>query len=66
MVKYKKEDGMVKPIEINCILISTQHDGGISNDEIKKTITDLIIKKVCPAEMLTSETRILINPSGSF
>ncbi|MES2487976.1 MAG: hypothetical protein V4581_18760, partial [Bacteroidota bacterium] len=34
------------------ILISTQHDAGISNEEIKNTIIEKVIKKVCPAEML--------------
>jgi len=37
----------------------------VSNEEIKTTLTEKIIKKVCPAEMLT-ETQIVINPSGSF
>lgn len=56
---------MVKPVRIYNILISTQHDAGITNEEISKTLTEQIIKKVCPAEMLV-DTKIVINPSGSF
>ena len=56
---------MIKPISIYNILISTQHDGGISNEEIRNTLIEKIIKKVCPADMLTN-TKIVINPSGSF
>lgn len=65
IVEYENKGGMVKPISIYNILISTQHDGGISNEEINNTLTEKIIKKVCPAEML-KETKIVINPSGSF
>jgi S-adenosylmethionine synthetase len=37
----------------------------VTNEDIAKTLTEQIIKKVCPAEMLTN-TKIVINPSGSF
>ena len=47
------------------ILISTQHDPNVSNEEIKSVLTEKIIKKVCPAELL-KDTEIIINPSGSF
>jgi S-adenosylmethionine synthetase len=33
---------------------------------IKSTITEEIVKKVCPSELLKDDTRIIINPSGSF
>jgi S-adenosylmethionine synthetase len=56
---------MIKPVRIYNILISTQHDAGISNEEIKSTIIEKVIKKVCPAEML-KDTQFVINPSGSF
>ena len=65
IVEYQRDGGKVKPLSIYNILISTQHDGGISNEEITSTITEKIIRKVCPAEML-KDTQIVINPSGSF
>ena len=65
IVEYKNEKGMVKPIRIYNILISTQHDETVTTEEIKKVLTEQIIKKVCPAEML-KDTDIVINPSGSF
>jgi len=46
-------------------LISTQHDEHVSNEEITKVLTEKIIRKVCPAELLT-DTKIVINPSGKF
>ncbi len=65
IVEYKYEGGMVKPVRIYNILISTQHEGGVTNEEITRVLTEQIIKKVCPAEMLV-DTKIVINPSGSF
>ncbi len=59
------EKGRVKPIRIYNILISTQHNPDVSNEEITRVLTEQIIKKVCPAEMLV-DTKIVINPSGSF
>jgi S-adenosylmethionine synthetase len=56
---------MIKPVRIYNILISTQHEGGVSNEEIERVITEQVIKKVCPADML-KDTKIVINPSGSF
>lgn len=65
IVEYKKEGSNVKPVRIYNILISTQHDPSVSNEEITNTLTEQIIKKVCPAEML-KDTKIVINPSGKF
>lgn len=56
---------MLKPISVYNILISTQHDPEVTNDVITKTLTDEVIKKVVPAEML-EKTKIVINPSGKF
>ena len=65
IVEYKKEGHNIKPVRIYNILISTQHDPTVTNDEIAKTLTDKVIKKICPAEML-QDTKIVINPSGRF
>jgi S-adenosylmethionine synthetase len=65
IVEYKKEGHMIKPVGIYNILISTQHDEDVTNEEIARVLTEKIIKKVCPAELLT-ETKLVINPSGKF
>jgi S-adenosylmethionine synthetase len=46
-------------------LISTQHDENVTNDEIRATLIEKVIKKVVPENMLT-DTKIVINPSGKF
>jgi S-adenosylmethionine synthetase len=66
IVEYKKEtDGRVTPIRVYNILISTQHSPDVTNEIIRETLTEKVIKKIVPAAML-NETKIVINPSGSF
>jgi len=65
IVEYERKDAIIKPIRIHNIVISTQHDDGISNEEIKNTLIEKVIKKVCPADLL-KDTEYVINPSGSF
>ncbi len=55
-----------KPKRIDTIVISTQHAPDVSNDEIRETVIEEIIKPVVPAELLDSSTRIFINPTGRF
>jgi len=66
IVEYKKlPNGGVKPLRVYNILISTQHDPSISNEEITSQLTEKVIKKIVPAAMLV-DTKIVINPSGKF
>ena len=64
--EYEKlPKGVLKPIRVYNILISTQHAPEVSNEEINSVLTEKIIKKVVPAAMLV-DTKIVINPSGKF
>lgn len=66
IVEYEKlPKGVLKPIRVYNILISTQHAPEVSNEEINSVLTEKIIKKVVPAAMLV-DTKIVINPSGKF
>jgi len=47
------------------ILISTQHNPDVTTEVIRQTITEKVIKKIVPEKMLI-DTKIVINPSGSF
>jgi len=55
-----------KPKRIDTIVISTQHAPEITNQEIRATVIEKIIKPVVPAELLDSSTRIFVNPTGRF
>ena len=61
---YDSETGKVK--RIDTVVLSTQHDEGISYDELREAVIEQIIKPVLPSEMLTKETTYLVNPTGKF
>jgi S-adenosylmethionine synthetase len=55
-----------KPVRVDTVVISTQHSSTVSNDTLREDITDKIVHKVIPSDMIDSKTRILINPTGRF
>ncbi|MDR5588984.1 MULTISPECIES: methionine adenosyltransferase [Clostridium] len=55
-----------KPKRIDTIVISTQHGEEVSLETIEKDIKEHVINSVVPAELLDSETRYFINPTGRF
>lgn len=65
-VEYLREKNSIKPLRVFNVLVSTQHDKGVTQDDIRKTIIEKVIKKVIPAEYLDDKTIYYVNPSGSF
>jgi S-adenosylmethionine synthetase len=61
-IEYRKG----RPARIDTVVISTQHDDKVSNDELREAITTQIIKPILPAAMLDSKTKYHINPTGRF
>ncbi|RLQ20942.1 methionine adenosyltransferase [Seongchinamella sediminis] len=55
-----------KPVAIDAVVLSTQHDADIAQADIHEAVMDLIIKETLPAEWLHSGTRYHINPTGQF
>ena len=55
-----------KPKRIETILISTQHLDTVDTETIKKDLTQKVIKKVVPENMIDEETKIYVNPTGRF
>ena len=58
------EDG--KPIAIDAVVLSTQHDPSISLEELRAEVLEKVIKPVLPAEWLHEGTEYHINPTGNF
>ena len=59
------DDG--KTIEgLSAVVLSTQHDEEVSQEEIKTEVMDKIIKPIVPEEWLLESTNIFINPTGKF
>jgi len=64
--EYKKEkNGMVVPLRVHTIVISTQHDENVSNDEIRSTLRK-VCQDVIPKQYLDDRTIYHLNPSGRF
>ena len=62
-LKYN-EQGM--PVEVDTVVISTQHSPEIQHGDLVEAVREEIIKAVLPAEWLTNKTRYFINPTGRF
>ena len=63
-VTVEYDDG--KPVRIDTIVISSQHDPEITHEQIEKDIIEHVAKAVVPAEYLDSSTKYYINPTGRF
>ena len=61
-VKYV--DG--KPVSIDTVVVSTQHSPDVSHAQLTEAVIEEIIKPVLPKDMLTADTRFLVNPTGRF
>ena len=55
-----------RPVAVDTIVISTQHDPDISQEEIRKSLLQYVIQPVIPENLLTAETKYFINPTGRF
>ncbi len=55
-----------KPVSIDTVVISTQHDPEVSHAQISEAVIEEIIAPVLPKELLTDKTRYLVNPTGRF
>ncbi|MCB1906079.1 MAG: methionine adenosyltransferase [Rhodocyclaceae bacterium] len=55
-----------KPVSVDTVVVSTQHDPDISHAQLSEAVIEEIIKPVLPPELLTGDTRYLINPTGRF
>jgi S-adenosylmethionine synthetase len=55
-----------RPVRVDTLVISTQHDEAISQDEIRADVIEHIIKPVIPAELLDADTKYFVNPTGRF
>ncbi|ATC97767.1 MULTISPECIES: methionine adenosyltransferase [Pseudoalteromonas] len=63
-VTFVYEDG--KPVAIDAVVLSTQHNPDIEQDALVDAVMENIIKHTLPAELLTEDTKYFINPTGRF
>ncbi|MEG0255146.1 MAG: methionine adenosyltransferase [Vagococcus sp.] len=55
-----------KPVRVDTIVVSTQHDDNVTLEKITEDVKELVIKEVIPSELLDDDTKYFINPTGRF
>ena len=74
-VPYLRPDGKTqvtveydgdRPVRVDTVVVSTQHDESADLDRIRADITEHVIKAVIPAHLLDDNTKIYVNPTGRF
>lgn len=63
-VTVEYEDG--KPLRVDTIVISTQHNPEVAHDTIERDLKEYVIKNIVDKSLLDDETKYLINPTGRF
>jgi len=62
-IEYDEER---RPVRVDTIVISTQHAPEASLEQIRKDMTELVIRPIVPSELLDDRTKIYVNPTGRF
>lgn len=55
-----------KPVRVDAVVVSSQHDADTSLEQIRADIIEYVIKPIIPAELYDENTRIFVNPTGRF
>jgi S-adenosylmethionine synthetase len=55
-----------RPRRVHTVLVSTQHDPDVSQDDLEEGVREVVIRGAIPAELLDAQTRYLVNPTGRF
>jgi S-adenosylmethionine synthetase len=59
-------DNNNKPLRIEAVVISTQHDGDVKQKKIKEDVIENVVKKVIPEKYIDKKTKYFVNPTGRF
>ena len=55
-----------RPVRVDTVVVSTQHDENVDSKTIERDVIDVVIGEVISPELLDERTRILVNPTGRF
>ena len=55
-----------KPVRVDAVVVSSQHDESVTLEKIRADIIEYVIKPTLPAELFDGNTRIFVNPTGRF
>ena len=62
-VEYDENE---KPVRLEAVVLSTQHDADVTQEQIHEDIKRYVFDPILPAEMIDDETKFFINPTGRF
>lgn len=62
-VEYDEND---RPVRLDAVVLSTQHDPDVSQEQIHEDIKKYVFDEILPAEMVDADTKFFINPTGRF
>ena len=62
-VEYDENE---KPVRLEAVVLSTQHDADVTQEQIHEDIKKYVFDPILPAEMIDDETKFFINPTGRF
>ena len=62
-VEYDEND---KPVRLDAVVLSTQHDENVSQEQIHEDIKKYVFDEIIPADMVDEHTKFFINPTGRF
>ena len=62
-VEYDEND---KPVRLDAVVLSTQHDPDVTQEQIREDIKKYVFDEVIPAELVDEKTKFFVNPTGSF
>ena len=65
-IEYAHDNGAVKPLRVDTVVVSAQHADSVSTEELREVIKEKIVKGVIPANLLDDRTVYHIQPSGRF
>ena len=55
-----------KPVHIDTVVVSTQHDEHVTHEQLEADMIEHVIRPALPAELFDENTRVLVNPTGRF
>lgn len=62
-VEYDEND---KPVRLDAVVLSTQHDPDVTQEQIREDIKKYVFDEVIPAELVDENTKFFVNPTGRF
>ena len=62
-VEYDEND---KPVRLDAVVLSTQHDPDVTQEQIREDIKKYVFDEVIPAELIDEKTKFFVNPTGRF